>query len=104
LQTLLKSLQEAEVGLQYIKDKTSFWNKHRDKELNPRQVKSIKQNSWFRFKNFEGGLTKKKYLAITKDSTTTVNNDLKQLLKLGWIKRTSRTIGRGTSYFVWIDF
>jgi hypothetical protein len=45
LQTLLKSLQEAEVGLQYIKDKTSFWNKHRDKELNPRQVKSIKQNS-----------------------------------------------------------
>ena len=103
LQTLLKSLQEAQIGLQYIKEKTKFWDKHRDKELNSRQVKVLNKILDLGSKNFEGGLTKKKYVAISKASTSTATNDLKQLLELGCIKQTAGTTGRGTSYFVDID-
>ena len=104
LQTLLKSLQEAQIGLQHVKEKTNFWNKHRNKELNPRQIKVLNKILDIGSKNFEGGLTKKKYVAMTKASTTTATNDLKQLLELGCIKQTPGTIGRGTSYFVDTNF
>jgi Fic family protein len=104
LQTLLKSLQEAEIGLEYIKEKTRFWDEHRDKELNPRQIKVLNKILDLGSKNFEGGLTKKKYIAIAKTSTTTASNDLKQLLEWGCIKQTLGTVGRGTSYFVDIEF
>lgn len=104
LQTLQKSLQEAQLGLQYIKEKTNFWDKHRDKELNARQRKVLNKILDLGSKNFEGGLTKKKYVAIAKTSTTTATTDLKQLLDWGCIKQTPGTKGRGTSYFVDIEF
>ncbi len=104
LQTLLKSLQEAQIGLQHVKEKTNFWDKHRNKELNHRQIKVLNKILDIGSKNFEGGLTKKKYVAMTKASTTTATNDLKQLLQLGCIKQTAGTIGRGTSYYVDTNF
>lgn len=104
LQTLQKSLQEAQLGLQYIKEKTNFWDKHRNKELNARQRKVLNKILDLGSKNFEGGLTKKKYVAIAKTSTTTATTDLKQLLDWGCIKQTHGTKGRGTSYFVDIEF
>ncbi|MBU0925914.1 DUF4172 domain-containing protein [bacterium] len=104
LQTLQKSLQESQLGLQYIKEKTNFWDKHRNKELNARQRKVLNKILDLGSKNFEGGLTKKKYVAIAKTSTTTATTDLKQLLDWGCIKQTPGTTGRGTSYFVDIEF
>lgn len=104
LQTLLKSLQETEIGLQYIKEKTNFWDKHRDKALNSRQIKVLNKILDMGSKNFEGGLTKRKYVAIAKTSTSTATNDLKQLVDLGCIKQTPGTTGKGTSYFVNILF
>ena len=104
LNTLLKSLQEAKIGLQYIQQKTKFWDKHRDKEFNLRQIKVINKILDLGVGNFEGGLTKRKYVAIAKTSTSTATNDLKQLLTWGCIKQKEGTTGRGTSYFVDVDF
>jgi Fic family protein len=104
LNTLLKSLQEAKIGLQYIQQKTKFWDKHRDKEFNSRQTKVINKIHDLGVENFEGGLTKRKYVAIAKTSTSTATNDLKQLLVWGCIKQKEGTTGRGTSYFVDVDF
>ena len=104
LNTLLKSLQEAKIGLQYIQQKTKFWDKHRDKEFNSRQIKVINKILDLGVGNFEGGLTKRKYVAIAKTSTSTATNDLKQLLTWGCIKQKEGTTGRGTSYFVDMDF
>jgi len=104
LNTLLKSLQEAKIGLQYIQQKTKFWDKHRDKEFNSRQTKVINKILDLGVGNFEGGLTKRKYVAIAKTSTSTATNDLKQLLTWGCIKQKEGTTGRGTSYFVDVDF
>ena len=104
LNTLLKSLQEAKIGLQYIQQKTKFWDKHRDKEFNSRQIKVINKILDLGVGNFEGGLTKRKYVAIAKTSTSTATNDLKQLLTWGCIKQKEGTTGRGTSYFVDVDF
>jgi Fic family protein len=101
---LLKSLQEAEIGLQYIKEKTNFWDKYRDKELNSRQIKVLNKILDIGSKNFEGGLTKRKYVAIAKTSTSTATNDLKQLVDLGCIKQTPGTVGKSTSYFINILF
>jgi Fic family protein len=39
--TLLLSLQDAENKLSYIYQKVAFWDKHRDDELNARQIKVL---------------------------------------------------------------
>jgi len=100
LKILLKSLKEAEQGLQYIKEKTNFWDNHREKEFNSRQIKVLNKILDLGAENFEGGLTKRKYVSISKTSTSTATNDLKQLLQWGCLKQTSGTKGRGTSYYI----
>ena len=100
LKTLLKSLEEAKDGVQYIIDKTKFWDRHRDKELNARQIKVLNKVLDIGIENFEGGITKSKYVSITKSSTSTASNDLKQLLDWKCIKQIEGTTGRGTRYTI----
>ncbi len=100
LKTLLKSLQEAKSGLRFIKEKTNFWDIHRDKDINSRQLKVLNKILDLGSENFEGGLTKKKYVAITGASTTTASTDIRQLLEFGCINQTPGTTGRGTRYYV----
>lgn len=103
LKTLLKSLQEARTGIQYILEKTKFWDTHRGKELNARQIKVLNKVLDKGIENFEGGISKSKYAAITKASTSTASNDLKQLLEWHCIKQIEGTSGRGTRYTVVVN-
>jgi len=100
LETLLKSLQEAKGGLQYIREKTNFWDVHRDKKINARQTKVLNKILDKGAENFEGGLSKQKYVAIAKTSTSTASNDIKQLIKWGCITQVPETTGRGTRYTI----
>ena len=102
LETLETSLEDAVNKLQYIVEKTKFWDTHRDKDINSRQTKVLNKILNMGIENFEGGLTKKKYVAITKASTSTATLDLKQLVDWNCIKQTPGTTGRGTSYYVYI--
>jgi len=98
LNTLLISLDEAKNSLQYILDKTNFWDKCRDKELNARQTKVLNKILDIGIKNFEGGLTKKKYMAISKASSTSASRDLNDLIKKGCISQVEGTSGRNVRY------
>lgn len=100
LSTLKTSLEDAKKGLQYIIEKTKFWDTFRDKELNARQIKVLNKILDMGIENFEGGLTKSKYVSMTKASTSTATNDIKQLLEFGCIKQVDGTTGRGTRYFI----
>lgn len=100
LKTLLESLNEAKKGIQYIIEKTKFWDRHRQKELNPRQIKVLNKVLDKGVQNYEGGITKSKYVAITKASTSTASNDLRQLVKWNCIEQIKGTKGRSTRYTI----
>ncbi|MFT7003971.1 MAG: Fic family protein [Sulfurimonas sp.] len=102
LKTLLKSLEDAKKSLQYVVDKTAFWDKHKESELNARQVKVINKILDKGVENYEGGLNKRKYVSIAKTSTTTATRDLQELIEKGCIKQKEGTSGRATSYEVTI--
>lgn len=100
LETLLEAIEESLVGLQYIVEKTKFWDMHRNKGLNARQTKVMDKILDIGIKNFEGGLTKKKYSKMAKASESTATNDLKQLIEWGCIIQIEGTTGRGTKYTI----
>ena len=50
--------------------------------------------------NFEGGISTKKYMAITKASKATAGRDIKELLVYGCIKQVENTQGRNIRYYV----
>lgn len=100
LNTLQEALLEAKQGLIYIIEKSKFWDKHRDKSFNDRQTKVLNKILDIGIDNFEGGLTKKKYVSISKTSEATAARDIKELVNHGCIKQIKGTTGRGTKYKV----
>jgi Fic family protein len=98
LNTLLLSLEDAKLSLSYIIEKTNFWDKCRDKELNQRQIKVLNKILDIGIANFEGGLTKRKYIAISKASSTTASRDLLDLIEKGCIRQVEGSSGRSVRY------
>jgi Fic family protein len=87
-------------NITYIIQKTKFWDRCRDKELNERQVKVLNKILNIGVDGFDGGLSAKKYLAITKTSKATAARDIKELVDKGCIKQVVGTSGRNTRYEV----
>ncbi len=100
LNTLIIALEDAQDSLDYILQKTEFWDKHRDSNLNARQTKVLNKVLDKGMENYEGGLNNRKYVAITKTSTATATRDLKDLLDKGCIKLKEGTTGKSSSYIV----
>lgn len=100
LRTLLESLQESKKSLNYILEKTVFWDNHKNSDLNVRQIKVLNKILDIGVENFEGGLNNKKYRAITKAIPTTASRDLKELVNKGCIVQKEGTKGRNISYLV----
>ncbi len=98
IKTLLVSLQDAKDSLNYILEKTTFWDKYKDSNLNARQTKVLNKILDKGIENYEGGLNKRKYIAIAKTSKTSATKDLKELLEKGCIEQIDGTSGRSTSY------
>lgn len=103
LKTLLHALEDAKKSLGYIIDKTKFWDKHRHTELNAREIKMLNKVLDVGMENFEGGITKRKYIAITKSSPRTAVRDLKELVDLGCIRVDPKTKGKNTRYEIIIS-
>jgi len=96
--TLHKALLEAHQSLTYIIDKTKFWDKHKDSHLNARQTKVINKILDMGQENFQGGLSKKKYIILADTATTTASRDIADLLKKECIKQVVGTTGKNTRY------
>ena len=95
LKILNQAIDLAIQNIQFIVKKTKFWDKCRTKPLNERQLKVLNKIVDI---NFEGYLTTKKYISITKTSKATAVRDIKQLLEYKCIKQVENSSGRNVKY------
>jgi len=97
-ETLYKALLEAHQSLAYIVDKTKFWDRHKESQLNARQTKVLNKILDMGRENFTGGLSRKKYTIIADTTTATASRDIAELLEKKCIKQVAETTGKNTRY------
>lgn len=102
LSTLYTALVDTKNKLTYIIDKTNFWDKYKDSDLNARQTKVLNKILDMGVDNFKGDLSKKKYITIANTTPATASRDIKELLDLGCINQVEGTMGKNTRYRVCI--
>ena len=98
--TLQHALLDAQKQLNYIVEKTKFWDAHREDELNSRQIKVLNRLLDIGSENFKDDLTKAKYVKIANTAETNASRDISDLLAKGCIKQVEGTTGRGTRYTI----
>jgi len=98
LETLLKSLKESRKRIQYILQKTAFWDRHRSTSLNEREIKVLNRLLEVGEGNFEGGINTRKYASLTKVSKNTASRELKGLVEKGCLVQKEGTAGRSVAY------
>ncbi|EKD28172.1 MAG: hypothetical protein ACD_79C00404G0001, partial [uncultured bacterium] len=93
----IKAVKNAEDLIENILLKSKFWQKHYQTELNDRQKKVINRLLDKGPGGFEGGLTTKKYVAMTKASRATAFREISDLQEKGILIQTNSS-GRNVSY------
>jgi len=94
--TLQKAMEKSIANIQFIIEKTKFWDKHRMDGLNQRQIEVIEH--FITPENYENHITTKIYMEMTKTPKTTAVRDIKNLVKLGCIDNIKALEGRNTAY------
>lgn len=79
---ILEAQRDAKTMVQFTLKKAQFFDRYKD-QLNQRQLKVVNKMLEKGWEEFEGGMTTKKYIAITKTSKATATRDLQQLQELG---------------------
>ena len=100
LNILNNAMKQALKNIEYLIQKTKFWDKHRKNALNERQLKVLNKILDMGSENFEGGINTKKYMALTKVSKATAVRDITELLDFGCIEQINGTAGRNVRYKV----
>lgn len=93
LSCLEKAMDSTEDLLSSVLDKSKFWDRHRDVDLNERQRKLINML----FGDFFGKLTSTKWAKIAKCSNDTALKDIKDLVAKGILVKNEEG-GRSTNY------
>lgn len=89
---ILTAQIETEKKINFILKKTTFFETFKN-NLNERQMKVVKKLFETGMKGFEGGMSAKKYMAITNTSKATATRDLQHLVEINALKQ----IGGGRS-------
>ncbi|MEA1918615.1 MAG: Fic family protein [Campylobacterota bacterium] len=100
LNTILGALNNSKDNLDFILQKTIFWDRHRETVLNKRQIKVLNKLLDVGFGNFQGGINTRKYAAITKTSKPTASREIKDLVEKECLLQIVGTAGRNISYDV----
>jgi Fic family protein len=98
LNILKNSMINALKNIDYLIQKTKFWDAHREHALNERQIKVLNKILDAGTENFEGGINTKKYISMTKVSKATAVRDIIQLVEFGCIKQIEGAQGRNVRY------
>ena len=80
--TVLDAQIEAEEQIAFTLKKTQFFDRYR-RSLNERQLRVVKKMLEKGAEGFEGGMSAKKYMKITKTSKATATRDLQDLVEKG---------------------
>lgn len=82
--------------------KSGFWQRHAQTQLNERQRKIINRLLDAGPGNFQGGLTTRKYVSLTKASRATAFREISDLVEKKILKQASAKGGRSVNYdLVW---
>lgn len=100
LNTLKSAMIDALKNIEYLVEKTKFWDVHRKQALNERQIKVLNKILDKGAGNFEGGINTKKYISLTKVSKATAVRDIAQLVEFECITQIEGTQGRNVRYRV----
>jgi Fic family protein len=103
MDTLIKALQKSLQDVKFIVKKTKFWDRHRDKKLNDRQVKVIEKMINDLSQELPSILTTKQYKEITQTLQLTASRDIKNLLDQGVVQKVEGKGGRSVSYTLLFD-
>ena len=97
-QSIEKSIEISIINIEQVVEKTKFHDKIRHIKLNEKQRKVINKLLDIGEGNFEGGLTNKKYRALTKTDSVTASRHLKDMLNKSIIREIKGYSGRSTRY------
>jgi len=103
LQTLLSALYNSKNSVNFILEKTNFWDLHRETVLNERQIKVLNKLLDTGVGNFQGGMNTRKYASMTKVSKPTASRELKDLVQKSCLIQMPETAGRNISYEIRIE-
>lgn len=79
---IVEAQRDAKSVVQFTLQKAKFFDIYRHK-LNDRQLKAVNKMIEKGEEGFEGGMTAKKYISITKTSKATATRDLQELQSIG---------------------
>ena len=104
LQTLLESIVNSIDKTKSIIKKAKLWDRiNKNTPLNQRQIKVLNKIASMGEANFTGGLSTKKYQAITKTSRATAIRDIQDLVQKGFLEQVKGTSGRSVRYMLVYD-
>lgn len=95
VKTVLDAQQQAKQLINFTLKTVKFFDRFKD-DLNERQLKAIRKMMDAGAEGFEGGMTAKKYMSITKTSKATATRDLQDLAESGALLATGG--GRNIHY------
>lgn len=95
-QTLQNAMEKSIENIEFIIEKTKFWDTHRMDRLNQRQIEVIEH--FITPENYEKPISTKIYMEMTKTPKTTAARDIKKLVQLGCIENIKELEGRNTAY------
>jgi Fic family protein len=91
------ALEEAEATLAVVLFKATFWKRHAETTVNERQRKVLNRLLDAGKGNFEGGLSTRKYMGMTKTSRATAWREIEDMLQKKMLRALSGS-GRSTAY------
>ncbi len=98
IQILATSMDMGLKKVDIVVQKAKFWNRVDSEELNSRQIKVLNKLLEYPKGEFEGGLSTKKYMSMTKTSKPTAVRDMQKLVSLKYLKQIEGTAGRNVKY------
>ena len=100
---LTRAIATAEKTLDHVMLKARFWKRHGETPVNERQKKALNRLLDAGPEGFEGGLTTRKYMGMTKASRSTAWREIDDMLQKGLLRALPGG-GRSTAYdVVWDD-
>ncbi len=97
LECYLRALEDSEETISKVLKKAEFWRVHAETELNRNQRKVINRLLGAGAEGFEGGLTTRKYVSMTKTSRATAYRDIADMLNKDILVQ-NKGKGRSVSY------
>lgn len=102
LQCFNQALSKSNALLQKTFAKSEFWKTHQGKNLHDRQRKVINKLLDAGEDGFQGGLTTRKYVSMTKTSRATAGREISDLVQKGILVQT-KSAGRNVSYQIYVN-